>query len=317
MYGLRYQWIIVWGLFLLSPAWGQPSRQLNIASYNLLNLFDVFDDPYTRDEQTRIKPHQEIGAVAKTLLSLNADVIALQEVENEHLLKAMALDFMPDAGYDYIATSKTNSGRGMRVGVMSRLPVLSVTSYQFAPLTLPGQQKTWHFARDLMHVRIQVPHAQATSAQLKKVSQGSDHRILNVLVVHFKSRRGSKGDPKSAHWRLAEAMMTRKVVEEILQKDPNAWVVLLGDFNDTPQNPPLKHLLGKPVLLHDMHRHLKPSDRITYLRPPYRSTIDFILASPALARRIIMPRTFVLQDKAMLVGSDHAPVFASFQLNAP
>ena len=54
------------------------------------------------------------------------------------------------------------------------------------------------------------------------------------------------------------------------------------------------------------------SNRITYLREPYRSQIDYILVSPALRERLVPGSAYVLSDDKLLAGSDHAPVSATF-----
>ena len=42
-------------------------KTITIATYNLYNMFDVYDDPYSADEGTRVKPRAEIENVAQTL----------------------------------------------------------------------------------------------------------------------------------------------------------------------------------------------------------------------------------------------------------
>ena len=208
------------------PSWAGDTedRTLTIATYNVENFFDVFDDPYTQDEVTRVKPYQDIAAVASILRTLDADIVALTEVENEHVLQALAREYLADLGYRYVVAGQSNDGRGIRVGVLSRLPIRTVTSYRLRDLTLPGDPGVWRFARDLTQVTIAV----------------SEARELHLFAVHFKSKRDSAGDANSARWRLAEATETRKVVDQVLaQAGPNAWVAVVGDFNDTPGSAPL------------------------------------------------------------------------------
>ena len=289
----------------LATAQSSP-KQLKIAAYNLWNMFDIYDDPYSQDESTRVKPRKEIVAIAQTLKAINADVVGCTEIENVHLLKAMTHDFLPDAGYEYFATTDSNSGRGMQIGVMSKLPILSVTSHKFRKLELPGNRKSWQFARDLMQVQIQV----------------TDKQILELFIVHFKSKRSVSGDPKSNQWRLAEAAMARQIIEETHKAHPDHWIAIIGDFNDTPGSDPIQHLLASPPgssqspkLLFDAHDHLPDDKRITYLKKPYRSTIDFIFTGPQLIKQLNRKQTGLLADKSKLAGSDHAPIFATFNLN--
>lgn len=279
-----------------------PGR-LTIAAYNVEFFLDVFDDPYTLDEGHAPKPRAEIEAVAKAIRELNPDVITFEELENEGVLRAMVREFLSDMGYDFIAVADTNSDRGQNLGVLSRRPIVSVTSHRFEDLKLGGEDQTWRFARDLWQVRIQ-----ATATQ-----------TIDLYSVHLKSKYDSQGDKESVKYRLAEATAARRIIAENFAQKPGQLAVMLGDFNDEPDSPTLKTLLapradGKAFLV-DAHAKLAPEQRITYLREPYRSTIDYILVSPALAEKLIPNSAKVLADTAVLSGSDHAPISASFRLS--
>jgi predicted extracellular nuclease len=274
-------------------------KQLKLAAYNLWNMFDIYDDPYTQDESTRVKPKEQIEAVAKTIKEMDADVVGCVELENDHILRAMALDLLPESGYKYFGATESNSGRGIQIGVMSRLPILSITSHKFRTLTLPGEKRTWSFARDLVQVTVQV----------------TDKQILDVFLVHFKSKRSTSGDPQSGKWRLAEASMARQIIEQTHKAYPDHWLAIMGDFNDTPESAPIQHLLAAPNLLNDSHSHLPADKRITYLHKPYRSTIDYILVGPQLIKHLNKAHTGLPGDESKLTGSDHAPIFATFNLN--
>ncbi|MCC6580827.1 MAG: endonuclease/exonuclease/phosphatase family protein [Phycisphaeraceae bacterium] len=284
------------------PALAQTPRRVTVAAYNVENFLDVFDDPYTGDEATRVKPRVEIEKVAAAIAKINPDVIAFEELENEFVLQAMAHDMLKDKGYKYFEAPASNSDRGIRVGVMSRLPILSVTSYRWRTLTLPDSDRKWTFARGPIRVDVRLPN----------------DKVLHLFVVHLKSRYDSEGDPDSAKWRLAEAMEVRRIIADLAAQEPKAWYALVGDLNDTPETESLKMLLkaeaGKKPLLVDAHASLPNERRITYLRPPYRSTIDYILTSPAMTAKLTPGSAKVLEDTSVLGGSDHAPVYASFDL---
>ena len=307
-------WLVIFALVLSASLVRADNGKttLTVAAYNIENLFDVFDDPYTPDEGTRVKPRKELYLVAKLIKKLDADVIAFAEVENEGVVRAFVKEFLPDAGYQYVAAAATNDGRGIRTAIASRLPIKSITSYRFLDLKLPREDTTWRFARDLMHVQLAV---------------GKD-RVLHTFVVHFKSKRGERENPDGAKWRLAEAVKARQIIDEISDKD-GAWALIMGDFNDTLDSPPLKALLdrgdatgAKPTTgLLDVHAAVPADTRITYLKKPYRSAIDFILVNPALNDRLVKDSAKVLSDVALgdeasiLEGSDHAPIVATFDIS--
>lgn len=292
--------VIIW---IQPAAWAEgpaASNRLTVATFNVENMLDVFDDPYSLDEKTRVKPRQEVEQVAGAILTTRADVVALQEVEHEGMLRVMVHDLLADAGYENIAVMPTNSDYGANLGVISRYPILSLTSHRMMDLRIPPDPRVRRFARDLLQVRIQITPA----------------RTLDLFIVHFKSGR----DPESALWRLAEATASRRVILEALERDPEAWVLLAGDCNDTPRSATLRTLLQTPrdqsSLLIDVHAPPRADGRSTGVTPDRLSTIDYLLASPAMARCLV-PRSarIVRASDHRQLGSDHAPVVATFLIN--
>ncbi|MEX2215101.1 MAG: endonuclease/exonuclease/phosphatase family protein [Phycisphaeraceae bacterium] len=284
----------------------EAPKTLTLVTYNMENVFDVFDDPYHPDEGTRVKPREEYEQIAALLKKLDADVIACQEIENEGVLKAFVREFLPNMGYRYVAAAASNDGRGIRTAIISRLPIVSITSYRFLDLKLEGDDRTWQFARDLMHVKL----------------QATKDRTLDAFIVHLKSKRGEAGDPQSGKWRLAEATMAKGIIDAELAKNPDAWLLITGDFNDTPDAPPIQKLLEKTgdgpdakAALTDLHAHIPQDKRITYLKKPYRSTIDYVLVSSQLANRVVKDSAIIVGPEDELKGSDHAPVLVKFDLS--
>ncbi len=275
--------------------------RLTVATYNVQNMLDAFDDPYLLDEELGPKPRAKIQQIARVLRRIDADVIALQEIENEGLLRQVANNFLNDMGYRYVVVQPTNSRYGLNLGLMSRRPVLSIASHRMWDLPLPDQRQSRRFARDLLRVRI----------------QATDHKTLDVFVAHFKSRHDSRRDPRSSRWRLAEATAAHQITKVAMADQPgNVWALLLGDLNAVPGSPTLTCLLqpwpnGQPMWI-DVHAGLPDRRRVTYLHRPHRSTIDYIFASPSLAKRVVLRSARVLTEAAMLTGSDHAPVVVTF-----
>ena len=287
------------------------NRRITLTTYNVENMLDVFDDPYTKDESIVVKPREAYKQIAAIIRKINPDIMAFQELENEAVLKAMTRNWLSDRGYNYIAVGKTNSNRGINLGIISKIPIHSVTSYRFKTLRLPGHDKTWRFARDLMHVQLDITKS----------------KRLHLFSVHLKSQNTvEKSDPKGAKWRLAEASKAKQIITNILAKDSDALIALVGDINDMPKSPVLNELLApvqmqptlKPELvLINPHAHLLEKDRITYLKKPYRTTIDYTLISPTLRKLLVEGSPTVEKDETLLGGSDHAPVSLQFLLPIP
>lgn len=268
-----------------------------LATYNVENLFDAADDPYHRDEHTKPKSREALEKLAATLRNIDADVVALQEVENRGYLERFVKQLLPDAGYTEIVHLEGNDQRGIDVALLSRLPVGPVTSYRHLEFE-DSKGARQRFRRDLLRVRLEPDTGPS----------------FDVFVVHFKSKRGGENDV-SHTVRVAEARATRQVLDEVLRADPDARFVLCGDFNDTAESESIKTIMGQGAgALRCFSDDLPADNAATYRRPPYRSMIDFIFCSPGMAVHY-RPGTYsipLISDSAS--GSDHNPVVVVFDM---
>ncbi len=273
--------------------------QLTLATFNIENLFDGIDDAYTNDESTPEKPRAALKSLAATIASLDADVLALQEVENRGYLQRFANVFLADQGYQYVVLVEGNDSRGIDVALLSRFPLGPVTSHAYQRFDPDvGGQATDRFQRDLLCVEVRPP--------------GSDS--FEVWVVHLKSKGGNgASDPI----RLAEAQTIRQLVDRRISADPQASLAICGDFNDEIGSPSLRAILGQgDRRMASLFDSVPESDRVTFNQEPYRSMIDFILCSPAMARRYVPGSYRIQQGSAETNGSDHNPVSCKFLLHA-
>lgn len=306
----RASLMMLFMLFLACPA---LAKEVTVMSYNVENMFDVFDDPYSDDDGTDIKSRKEITTIAKAIAAADADVIVFQELENEHLLQGMVDTFLADKGYTYVACQRTNSSRGINLGVISRLPIKSLTSHRFKTLKHPDvSDRTWRFARDAMQITVDV-----------------DGKELHLFNLHLKSNSSRPGDRNSSYWRTSEAIALKGLIRGIVKQDPNALVVALGDFNSNIETRPEQdrpwpatELLRKPEadglqLLNDAHDEIKDYDkRITIPGSGrYPSAIfDYVYASPKLHTMLVKGSAKVINDNKLTAGSDHYPVYATYDI---
>jgi len=282
------------------PATRPPFKGVvRIATFNVLNLFDGEDDPYHDDEGTRTKPKEELAKIAATLREVDADVVALQEVENRFYLERFRDQFLGDMGYREIVLVEGNNNRGIDVALLSRFPVGPVTSYRHLRFS-DGDGQPMSFRRDLLRARLEPP----------------DVKPFDVFVVHLKSKGG--GEAETLPIRLGEARQVRRIVDAILDAQPSARFVICGDFNDTIDSEPLQAIRGQgTTALRAVTDKLAATERITYNKDPYRSQIDFIWCSPGMARCYQDGSARILQGTVSSQGSDHNPVVAAFNLRSP
>lgn len=278
----------------------RPARKFTgrarVATYNVLNLFDDEDCPYHNDEGTSPKPRSELENLAATIKQVDADVIALQEVENRFYLERFNEVMLADMGYEHVVCFEGNDGRGIDVAVLSRFPVGPVTSYRHLRWQDERGRSTG-FRRDLLRVRIEPPNA----------------RAFDVFTVHLKSK-SSGGDTESV--RMGEVTAIRNIVEAMLADDPDALFVVCGDFNDTWDSKPIKLMRGEGMSALNAFVADAPEGCETYNRGQYRSMIDYIFCSPAMAKCYVKKSFAVIPGSIESSGSDHNPVMMDFDLGA-
>jgi len=279
-------------LFAAPP---RPARdQVKVATYNVLNLFDDVDDAYHQDDSTPAKPRAELDKLAAMLKAIDADVVALQEVENRGYLQRFLEVFVPELGYEHVVHFEGNDIRGIDVCLVSRLPVGTVTSHRH--VDFPGVSgETRRFERDLLCVTIAPPAC----------------KPFEMWVVHLKSNFGGRDAAEPV--RLSEANALRHIIDERLKADPQARFILCGDFNDTWDSASTKAIVGDGAsAMRCFASELPEADRVTYNREPYRTMIDFLLFSPALAEQYREKSYRIHSGKLASAASDHNPVSASF-----
>lgn len=271
--------------------------EIVVATCNALNLFDAEDDPYTNDDSTPQKPKQELEALARMLRGINADVVAMQEVESRGYLQRFLDVYLPDLGYEHVVFYEGNDLRGIDVCLISRVPVGKVISHRHLrfPSHTPG--KEWErFQRDLLRVELRPTHGDP----------------FEIWVVHLKSNAG--GTEEAEPIRLSEAEELRRLVVERLTADPGAAFLICGDFNDVWESPTLKSIVGDMSMSLRAFFEEAPADqRITYNQEPFRTMIDFQLCSPAMADRFVAGSYAIVAGSPELTGSDHNPVVSRYR----
>lgn len=277
------------------PARAPQPGELVIGAYNLLNLFDEHDDPYRDDEGTPPKPRAQMERLAASIRALNADVLAVEEVENRDYLQRFVDVFLPDMGYRHVVLFEGNDTRGIDVGLLSRIPVGAVESRRHVsfPSTDGAPQR---FNRDVLAVTLLPPSGPP----------------LEMWVVHLKSNAGGREEAEPI--RLGEARELRRMLDEELTADPGARIVVAGDFNDTPDSATIQTIIGTgEQALWSAGSELADPAIVTFNEGEHRSVIDFLLCSPAMAKQYVAGSIQAPQGSVETTGSDHNPIAATFR----
>ncbi len=201
---------------------------VRIGTFNCENLFARYNFNSSADPAKAVKDgfdvnmtkftilsETEKALTAKAIAALNADVLALQEVENLDVLKRFRNDRLTNLKYTYAMLVDGNDPRRIDVALLSRFPIVAVRSYQHL-----RDGNSYLFSRDCLVADIQV-----------------DGKILTLFVNHLKSmldkNHPTEGRKNTRAKRIKQAAEVKKIVEARFGTNPGAaaWAVV-GDFND-------------------------------------------------------------------------------------
>ncbi|UYZ21811.1 chitobiase/beta-hexosaminidase C-terminal domain-containing protein [Mesobacillus jeotgali] len=149
----------------------------------------------------------------------------------------------------------------------------------------------------------------------------------SVIVVanHFNSKGGDqplfgKNQPpvlKSEVQRMEIAKVVNGFVQDVKTKDPNANIILLGDFNDFEFSNPLQTLKGNELV--NMVEKVPADQRYSYSYQGNAQVLDHILVTKNLeaATRVSMVHinSGFMEEHGR--GSDHDPLLIQTALKAP
>lgn len=217
----------------------EKHKTINIAFYNVENLFDTLDAPNKIDDEFTplsdkkwnteryTKKLNNIGAV---LASLNKPglpaIIGLCEVENKKVVEDLVKsNQLKKAGYK-IVHEESPDARGIDVALLYSPKHFKYLSHEKLTVKVPSEP--WERTRDILYVKGKVAN-----------------ETLHLFVNHWPSRRD--GTEVSEKRRIAAAKVLKQKVDKILAKDKNAKILIMGDFNDFPDNKSISKVLGAGV----------------------------------------------------------------------
>ncbi len=241
--------LITLTLFTIIPLIGfsQKEKQykvVNIAFYNLENLFDTIDTPDVNDFEftpegpnkwNSKKYYEKLENMARVISKIGTDVtphgpavIGVSEIENSTVLEDLAKqEAIADRNYQVVHIDGPDK-RGVDVALLYQPEYFELTNKISHRLTIEGRDD--FFTRDQL-----------------MVSGMLDGEEFHFIVGHWPSRRG--GESRSRPLRNAAGDLGRHIIDSILNVNPNAKIVYMGDLNDNPDNASvLKHLQAKPDL---------------------------------------------------------------------
>lgn len=240
---MRLKYIFIASLFYVSGISAQQERKYLLRSilfYNVENLFDTIDNPLTFDDDrtptgkykwSSEKYIQKLDRVAEVISNFKIngktvipDLIGLCEVENHQVLKDLvAHSDLRSYGYGIIHEDSPDE-RGIDVALLYRKKTFIPDSFKSHRLLISDQEHNREYTRDQL-----------------VVGGFLDNAEIHILINHWPSRRG--GATKTAEYRQAAAKLCRKIIDSIQRLSPDPSFIVMGDFNDNPNDLSINHIL--------------------------------------------------------------------------
>jgi endonuclease/exonuclease/phosphatase family metal-dependent hydrolase len=273
---------------------------VRIATYNLLNLFDDIDDPaYSGDVEDidDAKPESEREALAAAIRRLDADVLALQEIESESALREFRDEHLGALGYEHLVSVDTGDPRGIECAVLSRFPIQNVEHWAGLELggvhpDLWGSGANWNAGRPITFKRSPL---RVDVAVRDGAGETTEPYMLTLFVLHNKS--GAPG----GYWREAESRKIAELVDAARTADPDAKIVVLGDMNARDDEPSVRLLLDAGLT---RVAPFDPSRQDATASHESGRRIDHILVSDAALRELVDGSGFVMGMPSRAPGAD-------------
>ncbi len=282
---------------------------------------------------------------ALALAQLNADVVAFQEVDSFDALKRFLSAYYGKLGekpYRHVALHEGNDMRGIDVAVAAHDDWPFYTR-SHADLT-PSWVDNTASGEALLD---QFPKAKSKASKLarKRIFRRDCLEIVltkapvTVFNCHFKSMGGGRDD--SMGMRQLEAITVREIINRKFDNPADALWCVVGDLNDYQQVIKVRKELdangnqvedvvvenesGVDPLLADgfgvnLAQNLADADRWThyYASGRHKTQLDYIIASPALAAKMVgQPEIVRMGMPHRVPNSAHIPRFPRIGWDRP
>ena len=243
---------------ILFPSVLCSQQSMTVMFCNAENLFDPEDDPlkdddaYTPDGDyrwTRSRYWDKLDAISKVIVAADEEqapaLVGLSEVENETALTDLtARAALREVGYRFVMTDSPDR-RGIDVALLYRRNYFKLIGQESLRVNLKpyGGSAT----RDILHV----------TGMLENLD------TLDVYVCHWPSRYN--GTEQTEPFRMCAARVVRASVDSIFKVRRKPYVIIMGDFNEGPDDPAVRD--GLKTHSYASGRNLEDRELVTVMDP--------------------------------------------------
>jgi endonuclease/exonuclease/phosphatase family metal-dependent hydrolase len=287
---MMYKRIIILVLLLISfnscsKVAPNKTQSVVVGTFNVEWLGDGIDDRNKRSER-------DYERLAEVIENTEADVLGLEEVENEDALKKV-MKYLPDYGY-FIGS--TGYIQNPAVVFKKDVEVKFIENYE--PLAVVKNR--------------------TRAGLVVSVKKGNFDWIMMVVHLKSTSRYDSTQEMRFASYdmRKSQAIVLKKWADSISINSREKDILIVGDFNDNPKRPKSQNML--PLIEGNEFKFLT-EDYKSCANPKW-DMIDHIVVNKSAISRYFVNSSFVYDiynsyTKSEIERiSDHCPVVVAFDI---
>ncbi|MDT8390893.1 MAG: endonuclease/exonuclease/phosphatase family protein [Lentisphaeria bacterium] len=266
-------------------------RPVTVCSFNVENFLDPESD------YQESKPPAKRETCLKALAEINADILALLEVGGPRAVEQIRTG-LAKLGVDYPFHTRVQGADEIRqIVIFSKIKPKEIEHKTDAFYELRG---------------VSVPIQRGFANCLFEWPNGYQ---LRLLVAHFKSKRFHKLG--QSDMRRYESRHLRYLVNDMILNNPDCNLLVMGDFNDSPNSSPLNTLFSRRRNPEGQLFDLRPLDQHGFSWTHFWAAedsyarIDYILTNQSVLPEIDFSGTKIVQTPAILAASDHRPVMVT------
>lgn len=220
------------------------TNHFTIAFYNLENLFDTKDDPKTLDNDflpdsekkwNRKRYEKKIFKLGTAISNIGFSktrkapvLVGVAEVENKTVLKDLINSkHLKQKEYGLVHYDSPDE-RGIDVGLLYQKQYFEVKNSKTITVLVNNEMGERDYTRDILWV-----------------TGALNQEEVHILINHWPSRRD--GAESTAYKRIAAAEKNREIINQITDQNPNAKIIIMGDFNDDPSSESIKNLVRQDL----------------------------------------------------------------------
>ena len=224
-------------IFLIMLLQAQLPDSVMVAFWNMENFFDPYTDStrvyneYTEQggqHWTKTRFYKKRNNLYKAILSFSKNqplgILGVCEVENDLVLNALfAQTPLKRFNYRWIHYDGPDR-RGIDPAIVYSKDLFQLIYSETVPYRNPLDSTA--ISRDILYAKF------------------FDYRndTIHCFVNHWPSKY--RGELETVEARNCAARIARNKVDSIVAIVPDAKIILMGDFNDTPESPCIKEVLG-------------------------------------------------------------------------